>query len=306
MKWISPDYYPEFHCIANRCRHSCCIGWEIDIDEDTLAFYREIDTPFGGRLQDAIAATEDGAHFRLVAHERCPMLNENGLCDLITELGEESLCQICADHPRFRNFFTHRTEIGLGLCCEAAAQLILKKETPMQLMVMEDDGENETPTPAEEALLTFRAQLISILQDRSFPLTDRLQMLLKAADAALPDRDWLSVFRSLERLDTAWDAALGSIKTLSPFPALPPPLLPFESAFEQFAVYLLYRHLPGALDDDALSQRVAFCVLSVWLIIALCNACTPCTFETLCDFSRMFSSEIEYSDENIQTLLGLL
>ena len=32
MKIIAPNYYPAFRCIADKCRHSCCIGWEIDID----------------------------------------------------------------------------------------------------------------------------------------------------------------------------------------------------------------------------------------------------------------------------------
>ena len=32
MQIIVPDYYKEFSCIADHCRHSCCIGWEIDID----------------------------------------------------------------------------------------------------------------------------------------------------------------------------------------------------------------------------------------------------------------------------------
>ena len=30
-----PFYYKEFHCIADACKDSCCIGWEIDIDEET-------------------------------------------------------------------------------------------------------------------------------------------------------------------------------------------------------------------------------------------------------------------------------
>ena len=30
MQYVYPDYYPKFHCLAQRCRHSCCIGWEIE------------------------------------------------------------------------------------------------------------------------------------------------------------------------------------------------------------------------------------------------------------------------------------
>lgn len=33
MKLRKPDYYDRFRCIAGACKDSCCIGWEIDIDE---------------------------------------------------------------------------------------------------------------------------------------------------------------------------------------------------------------------------------------------------------------------------------
>ena len=39
MKLFAPSYYKDFACIADRCQHSCCVGWEIDIDPDTLAHY---------------------------------------------------------------------------------------------------------------------------------------------------------------------------------------------------------------------------------------------------------------------------
>ena len=33
MLYTIPDYYKEFQCIADQCEHSCCIGWEIDVDD---------------------------------------------------------------------------------------------------------------------------------------------------------------------------------------------------------------------------------------------------------------------------------
>ena len=36
MKIYVPDYYSEFSCIADKCSDNCCIGWEIDIDENSL------------------------------------------------------------------------------------------------------------------------------------------------------------------------------------------------------------------------------------------------------------------------------
>ena len=39
MKEYIPDYYKDFQCIADKCKDSCCIGWEIMID-------RMADRPF--------------------------------------------------------------------------------------------------------------------------------------------------------------------------------------------------------------------------------------------------------------------
>ena len=300
MKLIAPDYYPQFRCIADKCRHSCCIGWEIDIDPETRETYRRVPGPFGERLN---AAIEDGevSTFRLGKGERCPMLNASGLCDLITALGEGALCQICADHPRFRNFFTDRTELGLGLCCEEAARLILTRQEPMRLICLEDDSEDAPLSEDEAALLALRDGLIARMQDASQPLAARLQALLDAVDFAIPDRDWAAVYRQLERLDPAWDALLDTLPA-----SLPLPPTPFEPALTNAGVYLLYRHIPGALEDNDVPGRVALCVLSVRVLAALCAAKPGCTAADLIDFARMYSAEVEYSEDNIAALLDAL
>ena len=301
MKLIAPDYYLQFRCIADRCRHSCCVGWEIDIDPETRQRYRQVPGPFGERLN---AAIEDGevSSFRLGQDERCPMLNANGLCDLITELGEENLCQICADHPRFRSFFTDRTEIGLGLCCEEAARLILTREEPMRLICLEDDGMPDVLCEEEEALLAIRDLLICAMQDQSRSLGERLDRVLTLGGLSIPDRDWAEVYRGLERLDPQWDDLLDRLDMTHSAD------LPFvlENALSQFAVYLLYRHLPGALTDDDIPGRAAFCVLSTRALAALCAAKADCTMDDLIEFARMYSAEIEYDEDNIAALLDAL
>ena len=299
MKHIAPDYYAKFRCIADKCRHSCCIGWEIDIDPDTREVYRSIPGAFGKRLNAAIDDSGETACFRMDTQERCPMLNANGLCDLITALGEDALCQICADHPRFRSYFADRTEIGLGMCCEAAAALILGQQEPVRLLVLAEDGTQAPLPPDEAALLSLRDGLTVLLQDRSRSIGDRLDALLDAVQFTIPDRDWTEVYRSLERLDPAWDSMLDSLSHAEPPKEL-------SAAFEQFAVYLLYRHLPGALEDDDIPGRVAFCVLSVRMLMALCASKPGCTLVDCVGFARMYSAEIEYSEDNICALLDAL
>jgi len=304
MKLIVPDYYPRFRCIAGDCKHSCCIGWEIDIDEDTLHTYRQIEGELGQRLRRHIDWDCDAPHFILGERERCPFLNEENLCDLIIGLGEDALCGICDDHPRFRNEFSDRTEMGLGLSCEAAAKLILTADTPAQLIIIDDDGEDIAPDEDEAYLYTMRRNAVAIAQDRASTLPERMENLSDFFGFPLPAPDpayWADVYLSLERLDESWTAALESLKT----PFSPKSYPQWETAFEQLLVYFLFRHCPAALYDGDFESKVAFAVLSVQMLMWLCAAKENANFEDLLEYTRMYSSEIEYSDENPDALFAL-
>ena len=301
MKLIAPERCRDFQCIAGACRHSCCIGWEIDIDSDSLRRFQSVPGELGKRLKENIEITQDGACFRLQgAEERCPFLNRNGLCDLILELGEEALCQICTDHPRFRNFFSDRTEIGLGLCCEAAGKLLLGDEAPMRLTVLEDDGEQTAPDPFEEQVLTVRLQLFALMQDRSVPVSLRAEKLLPAA--AINWDFWAQALLQLERLDEHW----ADLLRLLPRPrqdSLSPAL---EIPLEQLMCCLLYRHLPGAAEDGDLDGRIRFCGLLWQLTARLSMHLHIRDTDGLAELARLLSSELEYSENNTCAILDLI
>ncbi len=301
MKLFVPDYYPQFRCIAGDCRHSCCIGWEIDIDEDTLEFYKNTGGDMGARLCDNIDF--DCPHFITGKDNRCPFLNEENLCDLILELGEDALCSICDMHPRFRNDFSDRTELGLGLCCEEAARLILTCEAPLQLICIEDDSCEEEPDESDLYLYSLRDNALAIMQDREFSYAERAEHLCLAFDIAPPDATpakWAEVYLGLERLDEKWTELLHSLQsdfTPNAFPQ-------WDIAWEQLAVYFLYRHLPAALWDGDVESKIGFALLSVQMLQWLCSAKADVCFDDLLEIARMYSSEIEYSDENLEILFN--
>lgn len=309
MKEIVPDYYGEFACLMGDCHHSCCAGWEIDVDEEALERYRTVPGALGRRLADNISTDGDAPCFRLTADERCPFLNEEGLCELILELGEDSLCQICADHPRFRNFFSDRTETGLGLCCESAARLILLRSAPMRLIVLSDDGCGDSLSAEEAALLNLRDVLLTIAQDRTIPVEHRIDRMLKQVGAEMPDlscRRWAEFLLTLERMDDAWTLCLNQLADATDCPDAPLYTPEWETAFEQLLTYLLFRHLPGALEDGDVAGRVRFAAMGTRLLRRLCAAHGQSKPESLVELARLFSSEIEYSDENLNAILDFL
>lgn len=231
MKLYAPQYYKEFHCIADACQHTCCEGWEIDIDEEQLARFQQ-EPYIAAHIEEG-----DPPHFHLLEGERCPFLKENGLCEMILRYGEDILCQICRDHPRFRSFWSDRVELGLGLVCEEAGRLILGSEEPMRLVCLSDDGE-ETELPEEEA--------------------------------------WLMDLR--ERF-------LQSIAESGPKARL--------------MEYLIYRHLPDALYDDRVEQRIAFIRQSYKELTAAWEE-SDGTLEAKVEICRAWSYDVEYDDEELE------
>lgn len=288
---IRPDYYDDFKCIAGECKHNCCIGWEIDIDDATLKKYKNIGGELQKKLQSCIAL-KPTAHFILGENERCPFLNNDNLCELITKGGEDLLCQICSDHPRFYNDVCGITEKGVGLSCEAAAELILRKVSPFRLIC-------DAPIPNED-FFNLRNEIFAILQDREKSINERIAGVLAFADAALPLKEinWIDVYKKLERLDTVWEEYLNSTDCIS-FDIPENLALPCE----QLLCYFIYRHLSAALEDFLFSERIQFAVLSCLVIISLNKTKT---LEEMLEVSRLYSSEIEYSDQNIDVLLDIL
>ena len=313
MTTYVPSYYHAFQCIAEKCRHNCCIGWEIDIDVQTYDFYQNISGKFGRKLRDNISDSEGVPHFVLTPEDRCPFLNERNLCDIILNLGEKGLCSICRDHPRFRNFFDSRTEEGLGLCCEEAVRLILTQSGKFTLIQQDMDMLDPFCPAEEEVFFRFRQKMIDIVQERSKPFSVRLSRLLRESGTNFPHkspRQWAEIFLSLERLESEWKERLEALKTFAYFSFADITDQRLMIALEQLTVYFLFRHLADGRYDGRWQERIAFSVLSVFIIyyLYLSQIKQGETFQLseFAEITRMYSVEIEYSDENTEILFDHL
>lgn len=188
MIFRTPAYYSKFKCIASACSDNCCIGWEIDIDRISREKYERVSGSFGDRLRKGMVTSPDGScSFALCQDRRCVFLNRENLCDLILNLGESSLCQICRDHPRYFSWFGDGSkEGGVGLCCEEAARIILGWKEPFSVVETEIDeapaeGGAEDPEydPECDALLIgFREEALELL-DSGILLTEALIRILE-------------------------------------------------------------------------------------------------------------------------------
>lgn len=177
MKFIKPNFYDAFHCTAAACSDTCCAGWEIDVDPDTVEYYENLEGELGDRLREELCDLPDGTVcFRLGENERCPFLDDDNLCELILKLGDDALCEICREHPRFYEELGGRVEMGVGLCCEEACRLLFEQKNPVTFITT---NVGELPNAPEDPLVFhLRDEAFAIVQDRSLPLRVRMHRLL--------------------------------------------------------------------------------------------------------------------------------
>ena len=123
MKEYVLNYNSQFVCLAGQCKHTCCAGWDIYLDTETLGRYKTDSSSFASLLHGGIDFKK--GKFRTDKKKRCAFLNGDGLCEIYAHYGKEHLCQVCHDHPAFRSRFEDRIETGLGFCCEQATKIIL-------------------------------------------------------------------------------------------------------------------------------------------------------------------------------------
>lgn len=147
MKLVTPLYYKKFKCIGGACRDNCCRGqWLVGLDDETAEKYRRMPGKLGEKLRAALIS-EDGEVYLKRPDGACPLLDADGLCEVVKEAGPGALGVVCDQFPRFSEYFGDRKESGIGLACEEAARIVLTSapeearlaDAPMDEEPYEDD-----------------------------------------------------------------------------------------------------------------------------------------------------------------------
>ena len=179
MEYIYPDYYDEFQCTADKCPNTCCAGWQIYIDEKSLKKYLKQKGPFGSRLKNSIDATE-GCFHRY--DNRCAFLNEENLCDICLEMGEQHLCRTCEQYPRHTEEYENVREVSLSLSCPEAAKIMLEKEDKTTFIHEEKEEESDDYDSFDfflyTKLLDIRSCILDVIQNREYSMAERMAYAL--------------------------------------------------------------------------------------------------------------------------------
>lgn len=333
MKNTYPSYYKNFTCIADRCPDTCCAGWAVVADSESLEKYCKTGGAFGDKIRSVIAVDEDGDTVFTPINNRCPFLLDSGLCEMYIELGRESLCRTCRQYPRHITFFGARCETGISLSCPEAARLILQGDGPI---TFEEENTLDFPQPTDIdpelyfTLLEARKRAIDILQCREFSISRRVCAFLEFSEEISPHirhyecdkirtaikknyfatekaaysprrangsvKKYFSDFRSLEMLDPSFSDRLQNAGSVD-IPAFSGD----ETKFEHLMVYFVFRYFMTAVFDLDLLTKSKFSAVSFIIIRRLCAA-ENADKEKCIKIMQRFSKEVEHSASNMDFL----
>lgn len=308
MRYTVPDYYKKFQCLAGVCPATCCAGWQIVIDQKSLAKYKKIKGSFGNRLHNSVNWKEET--FLQYEKKRCAFLNEENLCDMHLEAGPEMMCVTCRKYPRHIEEFENEREITLSMSCPAVAALILGKQEPVHMRTAEDEKEEEEDGFdffLYSALQDTRAVMIKILQNRKLPVHMRMALVLvlahdvqnrihagqifeienylerfsvSQAQKKLQEKimaesgyvqadTFLCLLDEWEVLDTQWKKDVKMWKSCAELQHSDQ--IP-ENEIEQMAVYYLYTYFCGAVYDGDALAKAKMAIVSTLIWEELCRA----------------------------------
>lgn len=208
-----PKYMEKFKCIGSECTDTCCAGWDINIDENSLERYKN-STGVLKRLVDGkflVGDTNDdffnAGYMILKDGSMCPFLNENMLCDIHGGVGEENLCITCKSYPRIFNIVDGIYEKSALASCEEICRLALMSKEKMEFIEVDENLDEDNveirriiDTEAfagTESLIQYfweiRILSINIIQFSEYSIDERLSILKRfysKIDSLKLEGDW--------------------------------------------------------------------------------------------------------------------
>jgi lysine-N-methylase len=172
---IVPKYYKSFNCIGSECEDTCCSGWRVPVDSNTLNKYKKVsDKELKPLLQNVKNLLE------IDSCGNCVFLSEQKLCKIQLKLGESFLSDTCFLYPRNFNQFNNTIEASAHVSCPEIARLVLLDLEAMKF----ENNTSEIETRGKIQYYNKNLNLeeikkitLNILQNRENKLSERLLIL---------------------------------------------------------------------------------------------------------------------------------
>ncbi|MGN1028835.1 MAG: flagellin lysine-N-methylase [Bacilli bacterium] len=163
--------YDKFKCIADKCKFTCCNGWDINVDTNTYNKWKE-KSELNYLLDNVRFIKSNGENSYLIKKETkgiCPLLSDEGLCNIVINHGEEYLSSTCKSFPRIENNFENVKEMTLSCSCPEVVNIISNMKEKIYI-----ESNDELSYIEDLGSLQIREALVNILQKEDITLENKL------------------------------------------------------------------------------------------------------------------------------------
>lgn len=174
-----PEFYHDFRCMGGSCPSTCCAVWNIGWKPEEIERLKQADcSPELRSLIDSSFIEDRDGHGKmkisLAAEENmmCPFLDENLLCRIQKELGEEYLSHTCRVYPRLNILADDVIFRTCCASCPAVMNTLRNDENAMRLVnvpikkATELSGIGSTPELLEKhPEMKYRSELVDFFYD---------------------------------------------------------------------------------------------------------------------------------------------
>lgn len=172
--------YDSFKCIADKCKFTCCSGWDINIDSNTYEKWNKEKNKCKDILNKLKFIDNDYIIINKKTNDTCPFLDNRRLCNIVKSNGDEYLSLTCQRFPRIENTFEGIKELTLSCSCPEVVDIIGKIEEEIILVNCNND---DTDIPIE---IKIRDTIIKIIKEKNLNIESKLivsyRMLLNILD----------------------------------------------------------------------------------------------------------------------------
>jgi hypothetical protein len=181
--FIVPGYYKDFKCKGTDCRNTCCSGWKVTIpmNEYFLLHGIECNKDLKDKIDRAfrpiyMPTPERYAEMVNNYYGNCPLLMDNGYCNLHSKCGEEYLPTVCKTYPRSIKT-DYAFEASCANSCEKTIELLMDNSNKLNFEILSIDyfeSLNNLSDTDKSFYSNLRKVVFDIMSNRDYPIQRRI------------------------------------------------------------------------------------------------------------------------------------
>ncbi|MGL4739935.1 MAG: flagellin lysine-N-methylase [Sarcina sp.] len=178
--------FNKFSCIADKCKFTCCSGWNINIDNDT---YNNLKVNNINFVVKRIEEKDNKYFIKKEIEADCPFLDKIGLCEIVKNVGDKYLSNTCRNFPRIENKFDDFEEFTLSCACPEVVDIIDREKQKVEIRRKLNENIIE---------LEIRDKIIEIIRKTNISMEKKLIIAYRMFEEMLEEKNVNNVINKFD------------------------------------------------------------------------------------------------------------